>query len=57
VVKNLPAKAGDITDPGSILALERFPGGENGNPLQYWDNPMDREAWLASMGSQRVRHD
>ena len=31
-VKNLPAKAGD---PGSILGSGRFPGGGNGNPLQF----------------------
>ena len=35
VVKSLPAKAGDIRDEGSIPGWERFPGGGNGNPLQY----------------------
>ena len=35
VVKNLPVKAGDIRDMGSIPGLGRFPGGGNGNPLQY----------------------
>ena len=34
VVKNLPAKAGDIRDTGSIPGLERSPGGGHGNPLQ-----------------------
>ena len=40
VVKNLPAKAGDTGDLGSI------PGGGNGNPFQYscQENPMDRGA-------------
>ena len=35
VVKNLPTNAGDARDLGSIPGLGRFPGGENGNPLQY----------------------
>ena len=41
--KNLPANAGDVRDTGSIPGSERFPGGENGNPLQYscLENPMD----------------
>ena len=43
MVKNPPASAGDV---GSIPGLERFPGEENGNPLQYscLGNPMDRGA-------------
>ena len=51
VVKNLPANAGDIRDAGSILQLGRSPGGGHGNPLQcsYLDNPMDREAWWATV--------
>ena len=32
VVKNLPANAGDIRDPGSIPGFRRSPGGEHGNP-------------------------
>ena len=35
VVKNLPAKAGDIGDAGSIPGLGRSPGVGNGNLLQY----------------------
>ena len=37
----------------------RSPGEGNGNPLQYscLENPMDREACLQSIESQRVRHD
>ena len=50
--------AGDL---GSSPGLGRFPGEENGNPLQYscLENPMDGGAWcrLLSMGSQRVGHD
>ena len=37
----------------SVTGLERSPGGEHGNPLQYscLENPMDRGNWLAtSMG-------
>ena len=49
VVKNSPASAGDISDPGSIPVLGRSPGEGNGNPLQYscLENPMDRGAWWA----------
>ena len=49
MVKNPPASAGDIRDTGSIPGLGRFPGEENGNPLQYscQGNPMDRGAWWA----------
>ena len=35
VVKNPPANAGDIRDPGSVPGLGRSPGGGHGNPLQY----------------------
>ena len=35
VVKNLPANAEDIRGVHSIPGLGRFPGGGNGNPLQY----------------------
>ena len=33
VVKNLPANAGDIRDPGSIPRSGRFPGGGHDDPL------------------------
>ena len=48
VVKNPPAHAGDA---GSIPGLGRCPGGENGNPLQYFclENPMDRVARQATV--------
>ena len=51
VVKNPPAIAGDIRDSGSIPGSGRSPGGEHGNPLQYFciENPIDREAWWATV--------
>ena len=57
MVKNPPANAGDIRDMGSISGSRRYPGGGNGNPLQYscLKNPMDRGAWRATV--QRVGHD
>ena len=44
VVKNPPANAGDIGDPGSTPGWGRFPGGGHGNLLQYscLTNPTDR---------------
>ena len=35
MVKNLPAKAGDMEVTGSIPGSGKSPGGGNGNPLQY----------------------
>ena len=51
MVKNLPAKASDTRDAGSIPRLERSPGGGHENPLQYscLENPMDRGAWRATV--------
>ena len=51
MVKNLPASAGDSGDSGLIPGLERSPGEGNGNSLQYacLENPMDREAWRATV--------
>ena len=51
MVKNPPANAGDIRDLGSITGSGRSPGGGHGNPLQYscLENPMDREAWQATI--------
>ena len=48
VVKNLPAKAGDMD---SIPELGRSPEEGNGNPLQYscLGHPMDRKAWQATV--------
>ena len=51
VVKNLPARAGDIRGLGLIPGLGRSPGGGDGNPLQYscLENPMDRGAWWVTL--------
>ena len=51
VVKNLPVNAGYVRDAGSIPGLGRFPGGGDGNPLQYsyLENSMDRRAWWATV--------
>ena len=47
------SKASDYNagDPGSIRGSGRSPGEGNGNPLQYscLENPMDGEAWLATV--------
>ena len=56
MVKNLPASAGDIKDMGLIPGLGRFPGGGNGNSLQYsWlENSMDRGAsWVTIYGGHK----
>ena len=47
MVKDLPARAGDVRDVGLIPQSGRSPEGRNGNPLQYscLENPMDRGAW------------
>ena len=58
VVKNLPAKAGDVRDAGLIPGSGRPPGEGNGNPLHIlsW-----RILWTQEpgrfIGSQRVRRD
>ena len=51
MVKNLPAKAGDTRDVGSIPGLGRSPGGGNGNPLQYacLENLVDGGPWWATV--------
>ena len=45
--------------PGSIPGSGRSPGEENGTPLQYscLENPMDREAWRATVHGVSVRRD
>ena len=35
MVKNLPAKAGEVRDTGSVSGLGRAPGEGYDNPLQY----------------------
>ena len=51
VVKNPPAKAGDIRDSSLIPGWGRSPGGGNGNPLQYscLGIPRDRGTWWATV--------
>ena len=51
MVKNSPAKAGDIRDMGLIPGSGRSPGGGHGNQPQYscLENPMDRGAWWATV--------
>ena len=40
----------NMGDLGSIPGLGRSPGGGHGNSLQsFLDNPMDREAWQATV--------
>ena len=48
MVKNPPANTGDV---GLILGLERSPGEESGNSLDYsrLGNSMDRRAWQATV--------
>ena len=50
-VKDLPANAEDIRDASSIPGSGGSPGGGHGNPFQYscLENPMDREAWWATV--------
>ena len=54
VVKNLPAKAGNVRDPGSILGSGRPLGGGHSNPLQdsCLENPTDRGALWATVHSK-----
>ena len=51
MVKNLPSNAEAVKDLGSFSGLGRSPGEGNSNPLQYscQDNPIDREAWRATI--------
>ena len=48
MLKSLPAVEGD---PGSTPESGSFPGGRNGNPLQYscLENPMDGGVWRATV--------
>ena len=49
--KNLPASAGDAGEASSIPGSGRSLGEGNDNSLQYscLENPMDREAWWATV--------
>ena len=51
MVKNPPANAGDVRNPGLTPGSERSHGEGHGNPLQYscLENPIDRRAWWATV--------
>ena len=51
VLENPSVNAGDTGYAGLIPGSEIFPGGGNGNPLQYscLKNHMDRGAWQATV--------
>ena len=51
VVKNPPAKAGDLREKGSAPRLGRAPGGGHGRPLQYscLEHHTDRGALQATV--------
>ena len=51
VVKNPPANAGDVRDAGLIPGSGRYPGGGQGDPLQYsyLENSKDRGVWWATI--------
>ena len=51
VIMNLPAKAGDVRDVGSIPEMGRSPGEGHGNPLQYscLENSTDKVAWQTTV--------
>ena len=55
MVNNLPANAGDAGDIGLIPQLGRYPGGGNGNLLQYscLENSRNKGAYWAMV---RVSH-
>ena len=61
VVKDLPDNAGDIRHLGMIPGSGKFPGGGNGNPLQYscLENPHGQRslAGYSPWRLQRVGHD
>ena len=58
MVKNVPANAGDARDGGLIPGLQRSPGAENGNPVQYscLEISMDRVAWWAAVHGVTKSH-
>ena len=49
MVKNLPAKAGEAKDVGSVPRSGSSPGEGTSNPLQNFclENSMDRGVWLS----------
>ena len=59
VVKNPPAKAGNISDVGSIPGSASSPGGGHGNPLQQscLENHTDRGACQSTLHRVTKGHD
>ena len=51
LVKNPPARIGDVRDMDSSPGLGRSPGRGHGNSLQYscLENPIDQGAWWATL--------
>ena len=51
MIKNLPDNARETRNMASVPGLGRYPGGANGNPLQYscLENHMDRGAQHSSV--------
>ena len=51
MVKNQPAKSGDLREASSVPGSGRSPERQHGNPLQYscLENPMDGGAWRATV--------
>ena len=49
VVRNPPARAGDLRDAGSIPGTRGSPAGGHCNPLQYslLENPHGQRSWQA----------
>ena len=58
MVKIPSANTGDARDVDLIPGLGRSPGEGNDNPLQYFslENPMDREAWHATVHGASKSH-
>ena len=60
MVENPPAmQETDTGDSGLISGSGRSPGGGNSNPLQhaFWDNPIDRGAWRATVHGVSESHE
>ena len=59
MVKNPPANAGDVRDPGLIPGSGRSPGGGHGNSrILAWRIPWtEKPGRLQSIASQRLGHD
>ena len=57
MVKNSPAKAGDLRDVDSSPGSGRCPGRGLGNPLQYYclEHPVVRGAWQATVCKESAK--